>query len=119
MLTTRLTKKLGIRHPIVQAPVGSVARAALAAAVSNAGGFGMLAMPFQPPEFIRAQIRLLRTLTSHPFGVNLIIAVPPPEGLDAQVTVCIEERVPLISFFWGDATPFVARCHAAGILVML
>jgi len=74
MLTTRLTQKLGIRHPIVQAPIGSLARAELAAAVCSAGGLGMLAMPFQPPEFVRAQIRLARTMTTQPFGVNFIIA---------------------------------------------
>ena len=118
MLTTRLTQKLGIRHPIVQAPIGSLASPALAAAVCNAGGLGMLAMPFQPPEFVRAQIRLTRTMTLQPFGVNFIIAIATPQALDAQLGVCIEERVPLLSFFWGDAVAFVPRCHAAGLAVM-
>ena len=118
MLTTRLTEKLGIRHPIVQAPIGSLARAELVAAVCNAGGLGMLAMPFQTPDFVRAQIRLTRTMTTQPFGVNFLLSVATPQGLDAQLAVCIEERVPVASFFWGAAAAFVPRCHAAGIAVM-
>jgi nitronate monooxygenase len=119
VLTTRLTTKLGIRHPVVQAGMGGVARAALVAAVSNAGGLGMLGMIRQPPDFVRAQIRETRALTSRPFGVNLVLAVPPPEGFEAQLAVCLEERVPVISFFWGEPAPFVARCHAVGMAVML
>ena len=118
MLTTRLTQKLGIRHPIVQAPIGSLARAELAAAVSSAGGLGMLGMPFQPPEFVRAQIRIMRTMTTKPFGVNFLIPVMTSEDIDAQLAVCIEERIPVASFFWGDAVTFVPRCHAVGIAVM-
>jgi NAD(P)H-dependent flavin oxidoreductase YrpB (nitropropane dioxygenase family) len=119
MLTTRVTRRLGISHPVIQAGMGGVARAALVAAVSNAGGLGMLGMIRQPAVFVREQIRLTRTLTSRPFGVNLVLAVPAPEGLDAQLAVCLEERVPVVSFFWGDAGPFVERCHAAGTTVML
>ena len=118
MLTTRLTQNLGIRHPIVQAPIGSLVRAELAAAVCSAGKLGMLGMPFQPPEFVRAQIRLMRTMTTKPFGVNFLIPVMTSEDIDAQLAVCIEERIPVASFFWGDAVTFVPRCHAVGIAVM-
>ena len=57
MIYTKLTEKLGIRHPIVQAGMGGVARAELVAAVSNAGGLGMLGMVRMAPEFIRDQIQ--------------------------------------------------------------
>ena len=74
MISTPLTQMLGIRHPIVQAGMGGVARAELVAAVSNAGGLGMLGMVRMEPDFIRDQIQKTRALTEHPFGVNLIPA---------------------------------------------
>jgi NAD(P)H-dependent flavin oxidoreductase YrpB (nitropropane dioxygenase family) len=119
MISTRLTRKLGVRHPVVQAGMGGAACADLAAAVSNAGGIGTLGMIRRSPAFIRDQIRRTRALTRHPFGVNLVPSVPPPEGIEAQFEVCLGEQVPMISFFWCDPAPFVERCHAAGILVLL
>ena len=119
MISTRLTQKLGIRHPIIQAGMGGVARAELVAAVSNAGGLGMLGMVRMTPDFIRDQIQKTRALTKHPFGVNLIQPVAPASGFESQLEVCIEERVPVVSLFWSDPAPFVQRCHAAGIVVML
>jgi NAD(P)H-dependent flavin oxidoreductase YrpB (nitropropane dioxygenase family) len=74
MLATVLTQRLGIVHPVIQAGMAGVARAELAAAVSNAGALGMLGMLRMPPDFIREQIRQTRALTDRPFGVNL---VPP------------------------------------------
>ena len=71
------------------------------------------------PEIIREQIRKTRALTSRPFGVN---AVPPcalAPGFESQLQVCLEERIPVLSLVWCDAAPYVDRCHAAGILVML
>jgi len=119
VISTRLTEKFGIRHPIIQAGMGGVARAELVAAVSNAGGLGMLGMVRMAPDFIRDQIQKTRTLTGHPFGVNLIQPVAPASGFESQFEVCIEERVPVVSLFWSDPTPFVRRCQAAGIVVML
>ena len=119
MISTRLTQMLGIRHPIIQAGMGGVARAELVAAVSNAGGLGMLGMVRMAPDFIRDQIQKTRTLTRHPFGVNLIQPVVAASGFESQLEVCIEERVPVVSLFWSDPAPFVRRCHAAGIVVML
>jgi NAD(P)H-dependent flavin oxidoreductase YrpB (nitropropane dioxygenase family) len=119
LISTKLTKKLGIRHPIIQAGMGGVARAELVAAVSNAGGLGMLGMVRMTPDFIRDQIQKTRVLTKHPFGVNLIEPVAPASGFDSQLEVCIEEKVPVVSLFWSDPAPFVQRCHAAGIVVMI
>jgi NAD(P)H-dependent flavin oxidoreductase YrpB (nitropropane dioxygenase family) len=119
MISTRLTKLLGIRHPVVQAPMGLITRAELAAAVANAGGLGIMSMVRMSPDFIREQIRKTRVLTSRPFGINLIPAIAPMSGIESQLEVCLEERVPVLSLFWCDATPFVERCHAAGIMVML
>jgi NAD(P)H-dependent flavin oxidoreductase YrpB (nitropropane dioxygenase family) len=119
MISTRLTRRLGLRHPVVQAGMGGVARAELVAAVSGAGGLGMLGMIRMAPEFIREQIRRTRALTDRPFGVNLVPPVAPAPGVDAQLAVCLDERVPVVSLFWCDPAPFVDRCHAAGAVVML
>jgi nitronate monooxygenase len=119
MISTRFTQKLGIQHPIIQAGMGGVARAELVAAVSNAGGLGMLGMVRMAPDFIRDQIQKTRALTKNPFGVNLIQPLAPVSGFESQLEVCIEERVPVVSLFWSDPAPFVQRCHAARILVML
>jgi len=114
MLKTRLCDLLGIELPIIVAPMGFVTGPELAAAVSNAGGLGIMSFSGNPPPVLRQEIRRLRTLTTKPFGVNLILYFP----IEDQVAVCLEERVPLLSFFWGDPTPYVARAHAAGIKVV-
>lgn len=119
MISTCLTRMLDIRHPVVQAGMGGVARAELVAAVSNAGGLGMLGMVRMAPDFIREQIRRTRALTERPFGVNLIPPVAPAPGFETQLEVCLEERVSVVSLFWCDPAPFVKRCHAAGVVVML
>ena len=112
-MRTALCDQLGIEVPIVQAPMGGASCPALAGAVSNAGGLGMLALSWHPPEAARAEIRATRALTDRPFGVNLVLAFPQEE----RFAVCLEEGVQVISFFWGDPAPFVARAHAAGAKV--
>ncbi len=120
MISSRFTRLVRIRHPVVLAGMGGVARAELAAAVSNAGGLGILGMIRMTPEFILDQIHKTRALTDCPFGVSL---VPPvahaPDGVESQFEVCLQERVDVIHLFWSDAAPFVDRCHAAGIVLML
>ena len=107
------TALAGIRLPIVQAPMGGASCPALAAAVSEAGGLGMLALSWHSPEAARAEIRETRALTNKPFGVNLVLAFPQEDRL----AVCLEEGVSLVSFFWGNCAPLVRRVHAAGALV--
>lgn len=87
-LETRLTRRLGIRLPIFQAPMGGgPSTPALAAAVSNAGGFGSLAGGYLAPSAIEAEIRATRELTAAPFAVNLFALdeppVPPDDAIDA------------------------------------
>jgi NAD(P)H-dependent flavin oxidoreductase YrpB (nitropropane dioxygenase family) len=113
-MRTSVCERLGIELPIVQAPMGGAAGPALAAAVSNAGGLGMLALSWHSPEAMRAAIRETRALTDRPFGVNLVLAFPQ----DERFAVCLEERALAISFFWGDPAPYVDRAHAAGAVVM-
>jgi nitronate monooxygenase len=98
--------------------MGGVARAELAAAVCNAGGFGVLGMVRETPEFIRAEIRAVRERTPRAFGVNLIPAATAPDLLEAEVRVCLEERVHAVALFWDLAPGLVARLRQAGILVL-
>ncbi len=97
-LHTPLCSFLGIRFPIFCAPMGFVTGPDLAGAVSQAGGLGLMSFSRNPPEILRNDIRALRERTDRPFGVNMLL----PADVDEQVAVCIEERVPLLSFFWGD-----------------
>lgn len=112
-LRTPLCDLLGIDVPIIQAPIGSATTPALAAAVSNAGGLGMLAISWTDPEDIRGLLVETKRLTSRPFGVNLVLQWPQLDRL----SVCLDEGVSLVSFHWGDAAPHVNAVHAAGALV--
>jgi NAD(P)H-dependent flavin oxidoreductase YrpB (nitropropane dioxygenase family) len=113
-MKTNLCHMLGIEHPIIAAPMGpDLTGPDLVAAVSNAGGLGILQAQMCPPPLFRQEICRVRALTDRPFGVNLILHFP----VEDHVAVCLEERVPVLSFFWGDPTPYVARAHAAGVKV--
>jgi len=116
MLTTRLRKLLSIQLPIVSAPMGpDLTGPELVAAVSGAGGLGLMQSQLSPPEHLREQIRRVRSATDKPFGVNFILALPHEEDLN----VCLEEHVPVISFFWGDPARYVEQVHAAGSKIFL
>ena len=113
-MKTDLCQMLGIEHPIIAAPMGpDLTGPDLVAAVSNAGGLGILQAQFCSPPVFRQEIRRVRALTAKPFGVNLLLHFP----VEDQVAICLEERVPVLSLFWGDPTPYVGRAHAAGVKV--
>jgi NAD(P)H-dependent flavin oxidoreductase YrpB (nitropropane dioxygenase family) len=115
MLTTRFCERFGIDAPVVAAPMGpDLTGPELVAAVCNAGGFGILQAQLCPPALLRQQIRHLRNLTAKPFGVNFVFPFPHRDG----VQVCVEERVPALSFFWGDPEEFIPAVHDAGIAVI-
>lgn len=116
MIHTRLCELFGIDHPIINAPMAGAATAELAAAVSAAGGLGMIGASLSGgADWLRAQIRLVRERTDRPFGVGLISSAPDTAELMA---VLIAERVPAISHSFADPTPYVAPAHAAGIKVL-
>src|ERR1700757_4963974 len=113
-MKTALCDTLGIEHPIIAAPMGpDLTGPELVAAVSNAGGLGILQAQLCPPPLFRQEIRRVRALTGKPFGVNLLLHFP----VEDHVAVCLQERVPVLSFFWGDPTPYVQRAHSAGVKV--
>ena len=113
-MKTNLCHLLGIEYPIIAAPMGpDLTGPDLVAAVSNAGGLGILQAQFCSPPVFRQEIRRVRAVTARPFGVNLLLHFP----VEDQVAICLEERVPVLSLFWGDPTPYVGRAHAAGVKV--
>src|SRR6266436_3539392 len=113
-MQTALCKLLGIDVPIIQAPMAGAVGPAIAAAVSNAGGLGMLVLWRADLETVRRQIRETRSLTRRPFGVNLNLEFPQEERL----AVCLDEGVPIISFFWRDPAALVPRAKAANAIVL-
>ncbi|MGH2857036.1 MAG: NAD(P)H-dependent flavin oxidoreductase [Solirubrobacteraceae bacterium] len=110
MLRTELCELLQIRAPIIQAPIAASPR--LAAAVADAGAFGMLGLTWTPVDRIAALVKRTRELTSGRFGANLVIAEPQHERLEAVLSA----GVPLVSLFWGDPRPYIDAIHAAGAL---
>ncbi|KAJ3409182.1 hypothetical protein HDU80_002418 [Chytriomyces hyalinus] len=119
-LQTKLTKALGIEHPIVQGGMQWVGTADLAAAVSNAGGLGIITALTQPtPDALRAEIARCRTMTNKPFGVNLTIlpAITPPPYAE-YVTAIIESGIKVVETAGNNPGPHVKRFKAAGITVL-
>ena len=111
---TSFTRLVGIDIPIVQAPIGGLARPPLAAAVSNAGALGMISLTWSESDEIDAIVAEQRSLSDRPFGVNLILEWPQEERLRHLVDL----GVPIVSLFWGDPAPLVPIAHAGGALVM-
>ncbi len=113
-MQTALCECLGIEVPIIQAAMGGAAGPKLAAAVSNAGGLGMLVPWRANLATVRQQIQETRALTSKPFGVNLNLEFPQEERLEAS----LDEGVRIISFFWRDPAALMPRAKAAGAIVL-
>ncbi len=107
-------ERVGIEAPVVLAPMGGAVGPTLAAAVSNAGGLGILPVWDLDVDTLRTRVRLTRTLTTRPFAVNLNMDFPQEEHLEA----CLEEDVPIISFFWRDPSRLAAKAKDAGAIVL-
>ena len=120
MITTRFTELLGIEHPIVQGGMQWVGKAPLAAAVSEAGGLGILTALTQPtPEDLRAEIRRTRELTAKPFGVNLtILPTINPVPYDEYVKVAVEEGITVIETAGANPEPFMPLFKEHGVRVV-
>jgi nitronate monooxygenase len=103
---------LGIAHPIVQAPIGGAAVPQLAAAVSEAGGLGMLALTWV--DDVESLVRDTTARTERPFGGNLVLAWDQHRRLDAA----LEAGLRIVSLAWGDPTAYVEPAHQASALVL-
>ncbi|KAL4860956.1 hypothetical protein BDV12DRAFT_84646 [Aspergillus spectabilis] len=117
---TALTRALGIKVPVVQGGMQWVGYAELAAAVSNAGGLGILTALTQPtPEDLRKEIRKTRSMTKNPFGVNLTLLpalVPPDYGAYAQVI--IDEGIKIVETAGNNPGPIIRQLKAANITIL-
>jgi nitronate monooxygenase len=109
-----LFQRLGISHPIFQAPIGSVASPELAAAVAEAGGVGHLACTWRSPDQLRQLLRTMQSLTKRCFGANFVLDFP----IDERLGIALEHGVPVISFFWGDGSSHLGRVKAAGAVAI-
>ena len=115
MIYTPLCDLLGIEHPIVQGGMAWAATAELAAAVSNAGGLGVIGAGNQPPEAIRQELRCARTLTNRPLGANVPLFTA---GVEDRLQVFIDEGVSVVTVGGGNAGPYLGPLQRAGIRVI-
>lgn len=115
-MRTRLTELLGIEHPVMLAGMGGVSYAPLAAAVSQAGGFGCLGASTMSHEKMVAEMAAIRDVTDRPFGVDLLTAMPG--GMTAQVELIIEGGASAFVAGLGVPSEVVDLCHAHGLKVV-
>ena len=118
MITTRATALLGIQHPVILGGMGSGTSPELVAAVSNAGGLGILGCTGDPPEKIAQLAAAIRALTDRPFGLNLLLFQAKEPAIDAVLAA----RPAVFSTAWAapqqDLRAVFARAHDAGAIVM-
>lgn len=120
-LSTRLTERLGLSTPVVQAPIGSATCPDLAAAVSAAGGLGTLAVTWRDPDRAATLVEETAERTDRPFGVNVVLD-PDAGGSDpdALVDACLDAGAPVVSLSFGDDPgPYVGRIHDADALALV
>jgi nitronate monooxygenase len=114
-MRTPLCDLVGIDAPIVLAPMGGAVTPRLAAAVSSAGGLGMLPLTWTSPDDIASIVEETRQQTERPFGVNLGLAWDQRERLAAALGAGVR----VVSFFWGDASGVIGEAREAGALVFV
>ncbi len=110
----RITEMLGCKYPIIQSPMGWIARSQLASAVSNAGGFGIIETSSGEVDQCKDEIRKMASLTNSPFGVNLPILFLSDESM---LEVVIEENVKFVTTSAGDPAKYIHKLKEADIKV--
>lgn len=110
-MKTRITELLGIKYPIILAGMSYVTTPELAAAVSNAGGLGILGGSPYTAEGLEAAIKEVRSLTDKPFGVNITLLIP---GAADLVDTILEAKVPVVNYALGKATEIIKAVHQYG-----
>ena len=114
-MITEVTKLLGIQYPVIQGGMAWVAEYHLAAAVSAAGGLGLIGAASAPADWVRQQVREVKKLTDKPFGVNIMLMSPYADEI-AQVIV--EEKVPVVTTGAGNPEKYMKMWKEAGIKVL-
>jgi len=115
MIETQITRLLGIRYPVLQGGMAWVSSASLVAAVSNAGGLGVLGAGPMDPDTLTREIHQIKSLTNKPFGVNIMLMMPPAPEL---VKICVNEKVPVVTTGAGNPGPYVKALKDAGSRVI-
>ena len=104
MFKTPICDILGINYPIIQGGMAWVATAELAAAVSNAGGLGIIGAGNAPGAFVKNEIQKIKNMTSKPFGVNIMLLSP---FIEEVINVVYEERVPVVTTGAGNPGKYI------------
>ncbi|MFU0832211.1 MAG: Enoyl-[acyl-carrier-protein] reductase FabK [Oscillospiraceae bacterium] len=115
MIHTPLCDLLGIQYPILQGGMAWIADASLAAAVSNAGGLGIISAMNADEEWLRTEIRKAKAMTDRPFGVNIMLKSPFAQKV---AHVVAEERIPVVTTGAGDPSRYMELWNKAGIRVL-
>ncbi|MCL1835873.1 MAG: nitronate monooxygenase [Oscillospiraceae bacterium] len=115
MIKTPVTELIGIEHPVFQGGMAWISDAVLAAAVSNAGGLGIIASGNATAQYVSEQIKKAKTLTAKPFGVNIMLTSPHAEAV-AQVVA--EEAVSVVTTGAGNPAKFMKLWAGAGVKVI-
>lgn len=114
-MKTRITEILGTEYPIIQGGMAWVAEHHLAAAVSNAGGLGLIGAASAPAEVVREEIRRCKELTDKPFGVNIMLLNPNAEEV---AKIVVEEGVKLVTTGAGNPVKYMELWKQAGVKVI-
>ncbi|MBQ6787074.1 MAG: enoyl-[Lachnospiraceae bacterium] len=114
-MKTRITELLGIEYPVIQGGMAWVAEYNLAAAVSEAGGLGIIGAGGAPAEFVREQIKKAKEVTDKPFGVNIMLMNPEA---DAIAQVIVDEGVKVVTTGAGNPSKYMDMWKAAGVKVI-
>jgi enoyl-[acyl-carrier protein] reductase II len=114
-MKTRITELLGIEYPIIQGGMAWVATHELASAVSEAGGLGIIGAGGAPAEFVRDQIKKVKSATDKPFGVNIMLMNPEA---DAIAQVVVDEGVKVVTTGAGNPAKYMDMWKAAGVKVI-
>lgn len=114
-MKTKITELLGIEYPIIQGGMAWVAEAHLAAAVSEAGGLGLIGAASAPGEWVREQIQEVKKRTKKPFGVNIMLMSP---YADEVAQILVEEKVPVVTTGAGNPEKYISMWKDAGIKII-
>jgi enoyl-[acyl-carrier protein] reductase II len=115
MITTKINEMLGIQYPVFQGGMAWIADGKLASAVSNGGGLGIIAAGNAPADYVREQIKVARSLTDKPVGVNIMLMSP---FADEVAKVVIEEKVEVVTTGAGNPSKYIKDWLDAGIKVI-
>lgn len=115
MITSAITEMLGIEWPVFQGGMAWIADGRLAAAVSNAGGLGIIAAGNAPADYVQSQIAIARSLTDRPFGVNIMLMSP---FADEVASLVAREKVAVVTTGAGNPGKYMASWKEAGIKVI-